>query len=161
MSQIDHILVLRVLTEHRQEFQQGLLAASAKHSIQLIRMPSGRLFCGVPSTPINLMSDLYYAAESAVRCVDTISDLFPIVARAHQGCALAPTLFSVCMDWILGRMSERSICDASFGNVNISNLDFTDDAVMFAETLDILLGALAVMIEESEPLVSWVSWVKT
>ena len=65
---------------------------------------------------------------------------------------LAPTLFSTCMDWILGRMLERSSCGASFGNVKISDVDFTDDAVIFAETLDIPLGALEVLNEESELL---------
>ena len=48
------------------------------------------------------------------------------------------------MDWILGRMSERSSCGASFRNVKVCDLDFADDAVIFAETLDILLGALEV-----------------
>ena len=61
------------------------------------------------------------------------------------------------MDWILGRSS----CGASFGNVKISDLHFVDDAVIFAETLDILLGALEVLNEESEPLGLQVSWVKT
>ena len=65
------------------------------------------------------------------------------------------------MDWILGRMSERSCCGASFGNVKISVLDFADDAVIFMETLDILLGALEVLNEELEPLGLRVSWVKT
>ena len=73
----------------------------------------------------------------------------------------APTLFSDCVDWILGRMSERSSCGASFGNVKISDLDFADDAVIFAETLDILLGALEVLNEESELLGLQVSCVKT
>ena len=58
-------------------------------------------------------------------------------------------------------MSKRSICGALFGNVNISDLDFTDDAVIFAETLDIVLWALKVLNEESEPLGLRVSWVKT
>ena len=56
------------------------------------------------------------------------------------------------MDWILGRMSERSRCGTSFVNVKISVLDFANDAVIFAETLNILLGALEVLNEESEPL---------
>ena len=55
----------------------------------------------------------------------------------------------------------RSSCGASFGNVKISDPDFADDAVIFAETLDILLGALEVLNEESEPLRLRVSWVKT
>ena len=44
------------------------------------------------------------------------------------------------------------MCGASIGNVKISDLDFTDDAVIIEETLDILLGALEVLNEESEPL---------
>ena len=107
------------------------------------------------------MSELYSGTESAVRCGGTISDVFPVVTGVRQGCVLAPTLFSTCMDWILGRMLERSSCGASFGNVMISDLDFADDAVIFAETLDILLGALEVLNEESKPLGFQVSWVKT
>ena len=107
------------------------------------------------------MSELYFETKNAVRCGDTISNLFPVVTGVHRGCALAPTLFSICMDWILGRMSERSSCGASFGNIKISDLDFADDAVIVAETLDILLGALEVLNEQSEPLGLLVSWVKT
>ena len=58
-------------------------------------------------------------------------------------------------------MSERSSCGASFGNVKISDLDFADDAVVFEDTLDILLQSLEVLNEESEPLGLWVSLVKT
>ena len=65
------------------------------------------------------------------------------------------------MDWILGRMSETSRCGASFGNVKISDLDFADDAVIFVETLDILLGALDVLNDKLELLGLWVSWIKT
>ena len=43
----------------------------------------------------------------------------------------------------------------------ISDLDFADDAVIFAETLDILLGALEMLNEKSELLRLWDSWVKT
>ena len=118
---------------------------------------------GEPPKPklINRMSELYSGTESAVRCGDAISDLFKVVTGVYQGCVLAPTLFSTCMVWILGRISESSRCGASFGSVNISDLDFADDAVIFAETLEILLGAHEVLNEESEPLELRVSLVKT
>jgi len=74
---------------------------------------------------------------------------------------MASTLFSTCMNWILGRMSERSSCGASFGNVKISDLDFTDDAVILAETMDIILGARTVLNEEFGLLGLWVSEVNT
>ena len=115
----------------------------------------------VPPKLNNLMFELNSVTESGVRCSDTISCLFPVVTGVHRGCVLAPTLFSACINWILGRMSEGSSCGASFGNVKISDVDFADDAAIFAETLDILLGALVVLNEESEPLGLQVSWVKT
>ena len=96
-----------------------------------------------------------------MRCGGTISDLFTVVTGVHQGYVLAPILFSICMDWILGRMSERASCCASCGNVKISDIDFTDDAAIFPETLDILLVVLQALIEESEPLGLQVSWVIT
>ena len=138
-------------------FRQGLLAADVDlcNAFDSVNRDA---FCrilglhGVPPKLINLMSELHSGTESAVRYGDTISDLFPVITGVRQGCVLAPTLFSTCMDWILGRMSERSSCGPSFGNIKISDFDFGDDAVIFAETLDILLGALEVLNEESDPL---------
>ena len=46
-------------------------------------------------------------------------------------------------------MSERSSFGALFGNVKISDFNFADDAVIFAESLDILLRALEVLNGES------------
>ena len=46
-------------------------------------------------------------------------------------------------------------------DVKISALDFADDAVIFAETPYILLGALKMLNEEVEPLGLRVSWVRT
>ena len=96
-----------------------------------------------------------------MRCGGPISHLFPVFTVVRQGCVLDPTLFSTCMDWIIGRMSERSSCGALFGNVNISDFDFTDDSVIFVKMLDTLMGVLEALIEELEPLGLWVSWVKT
>ena len=156
-STIDCILALCVLTKRRQELWQGLLAAYVDlHKVfdSVNRDVLWRTLglCGVPPKLINLMSDLCSGSESADRCGAAIPDLFPVVTGVHQGCVMAPTLFSTYKDWILGRMSERSSCGASFGNFKISDLDFTDNAVIFAETLDILLGALEVLNEDSEPL---------
>ena len=59
-----------------------------------------------------------------------------------------------------GCQRDRS-CSASFWNVKISDLDFADDAVIFAEMLHILMVALKALNEESEPLGLRVFWVKT
>ena len=125
-SPIDRILALRVLTEHRREFWQGLLAVyvdlcKAFKSVNQDALWRILGLRGVSPKLIDLMSDIYSGTESAVRCGVTISDLFPVVTGVCQGCVLAPTLFSACMHWILGKISERSSCGASLGNIKISD----------------------------------------
>ena len=56
---------------------------------------------------------------------------------------------------------EKSGCGLSFGTVRITDLDFADDAVIFAETTKVLEGALNSLSEEAEPLGLRVSWIKT
>ena len=93
-------------------------------------MPSGgfSVLREVPPKLVCLISELYFGTDSAVRCGGSISDLFPIVTGVRQGMCIGPTLFNTCMDWILGRC-QRSSCGTSLGNVEISDLDFADDAV--------------------------------
>jgi len=51
--------------------------------------------------------ELHSESESAVRCGGSIGDLFTVVTGVCQGCVLVPTLFSACLDYILGRMLKR------------------------------------------------------
>ena len=109
MSTIDRILALRVLTKCRRLFRQGLLASHVDQCTAFDSVNRDALWrilglCGVPPKLFNLMSELYSGTQSAVRCGGTISDLFAVVTGVHQGCELAPTLFSACMDWILVRI---------------------------------------------------------
>ena len=60
------------------------------------------------------------------------------------------------MDHVKRRMSEKS-----FGTVRITDRDFADDAVIFAETTEVLAGALDLLSDEAEPLGFRVSWIKT
>ena len=46
------------------------------------------------------------------------------------------------MNLALGRMSEKSGCGVSFGTPQINDFDFAKDAVIIAETTEILAGAL-------------------
>ena len=76
-----------------------------------------------------------------------------------RGVCWPPHFSALVWTGLSGGLSERSSCLASFGNVKISDLDFADDAGIFVETLDILMGALKVLNVDSEPLGLWVSWV--
>ena len=71
-STIDRILALRVLTERRREFRQGLLPAYVNLCKVFDSMNRDALWMilglrGVPPKLIDLMSELYSGNESAVR----------------------------------------------------------------------------------------------
>ena len=96
---IDRILALRVLTERRREFRQGLLADDVdlcKVFDSVNRDALWRILGlrGVPPKLIELMSELYSGTESAVKCGGTISDLFPVVTGVRQGVCTGPPHFS-------------------------------------------------------------------
>jgi exonuclease III len=165
-STVDRILALRVLIERKREVNQGLLAAyidfrKAFDSVNrdaLWRLLGKR---GIPPKLISLLSALYSGTASAVKLAGCTSDFFPVSTGVRQGCVLAPTLFNACMDWIMERTVAGSDCGISLAGSKITDLDFADDAVIFAETLEILQAALQTLSEEAEPLGLRVSWIKT
>ena len=116
---------------------------------------------GIPSKLVNLISELYSDTSSAVRCGGGISDFFPVNCGVRQGCVLAPNLFNTCMDWILGKVSGLDSCGVSLCGVRFTDLDFADDAVVFAESLDSLVTTLEALSRESAALGLQVSWTKT
>ncbi|KAG0716932.1 Retrovirus-related Pol polyprotein from type-1 retrotransposable element R2 [Chionoecetes opilio] len=108
-----------------------------------------------------LMTGLYSVIESAVKCGGGVSSFFPVNTGVRQGCVLAPSLFNTCMDWVLGKVVDQSDCGASLGNIKITDLVFADDAVIFAESLEVLVMAPEALHEEAKPLGLEVSWLKT
>ena len=87
-----------------------------------------------------------------------VSSFFPVNMGARQGSVLAPSILNTCMDWVLGRVVEQSHCGTSVGNTKITDLD---DAVIFAESLEVLAMALEALHEEVKALGHKASWAKT
>ena len=90
-----------------------------------------RDLCEIPARIIGLLIDLYSGTVSAVKCGGSVSSFFPVNTGVRQGCVPAPSLFNTCMDWVLGRVVEKSHCGASVGNTKITDLVFADDAAIF------------------------------
>ena len=65
------------------------------------------------------------------------------------------------MDWILGKVSDLDSCGVSLCGVRLTDLDFADDAVVFAESLDSLVTTLEALSRELAALGLQVSWTKT
>ncbi len=96
-------MALRVLIERKRELRQNLFAAyvdlcKAFDSVHREALWRVLQFQGVPSKLVDLIAALYSGTESVVRCGGAISDFFPVDSGVCQGCVLAPTLLSACMD---------------------------------------------------------------
>ncbi|KAG0728629.1 hypothetical protein GWK47_032094 [Chionoecetes opilio] len=65
------------------------------------------------------------------------------------------------MHWVLDKVVDQSDCGASLGNTKITDLVFAVDAIIFAESLEVLVMALEAMHAEAKPLRFEVSWLKT
>ena len=91
---------------------------------------------------IGLLTGLYSETVSDVKCGGGVSSFFPVNTGVRQGYVLASSLFNTCMDCVLSRIVEQSYCGASVGNTEITDLDFADDAAIFADSLEDLTMAL-------------------
>ena len=97
-STIERILALRVLTECRQMFNQGMFTAyvylrKVLNSVNWHNLWRILVLLGSPPKWIHLISELYSGTESLVRCCGSTSDLFPVVTGVRQGWVLAPNTF--------------------------------------------------------------------
>ena len=84
-------------------------------------------FHRIPGALISLLSALYTNTESAI--------------------------FNSCVDHALAKVPEGSECYMSCGNMRVSDLDFTDEVTILADTLEMLKVAFEMSNTESEPLV--------
>ncbi|KAG2469086.1 TIM50 translocase, partial [Polypterus senegalus] len=73
----------------------------------------------------------------------------------------APTLFSACMNWVLGRVVGSSGSGPSVGEERFTDLDFANVAVIFTKSMEVQIWALDRLSEESEGLGLQASWIKT
>ncbi|KAG0714561.1 Retrovirus-related Pol polyprotein from type-1 retrotransposable element R2 [Chionoecetes opilio] len=108
------------------------------------------------------LDDLSSEGREPIKGDKTVKEVVAaIMPGVRQGCVLAPSLFNACMDWVLDKVVDQSDCGASVGNTKITDLVFADDAVIFAESLEVLVMALEALHEEAKPLGLEVSWLKT
>ena len=70
----------------------------------------------------------------------------------RQGCVLAPTVFNTCIDRVMGETVAKTDCGISLVEATITDLDFADDVLIFAEKLDPLVGALDTLIVRNPSL---------
>ena len=88
---------------------------------------------GISARIIGLLTGLYFGTVCAVKCEGGIFNFLIMNRVVRQGYVLGPSLFSTYMDRVLGRVVDQGHCGAFVGTAQITDLIFSDNAVIFAE----------------------------
>lgn len=69
----------------------------------------------------------------------------------RQKCGFPSLLFNTWMDWVLGNVGQ--VCyRASVGNTKVTDLVFVDNALLFVESMVVLVITVGGQQEEAKPL---------
>ena len=106
---------------------------------------------GLPEHMTCLLRNLYAGQEATVRTGHGTADWFQIGKGVRQGCMLSPCLFNLSAEYI---MRNAGLDEAQAGikitGRNITNLRYTDDTTLVAESEEELKSLLMKVKEESE-----------
>ncbi|XP_072021912.1 uncharacterized protein [Amphiura filiformis] len=92
---------------------------------------------GIPSTLVNAIKVLYSISSSAVMVDGGISEPFDVTTGILQGDVLAPFLFTILVDYLLGKASGPDSGVVTYPRRSrrylaklLNDLDFTDDIAL-------------------------------
>ena len=90
---------------------------------------------GIPDHLTCLLRNLYAGQEETVRTGHGTTDWFQIGKGVHQGCIFSPCLFNLYAEYIKRNAGlEEAQAGIKFAGKNISNLRYTHDTTLMAES---------------------------
>ena len=90
---------------------------------------------GIPDHLTCLLRKLYAGQEATVRTGHGTTDLFQIGKGVGQGCILSPCLFNLYAEYIMRNAGlDKAQARIKIAGRNISNLRYTDDTTLIAES---------------------------
>ena len=90
-----------------------------------------------------LLRNLYAGQEATVRAGHGTTDWFQIGKGVHQGCILSPCLFNLYAEYVMRNAGlEEAQAGIKIARRNISNLRYTDDTTLMAESEEELKSLL-------------------
>ena len=106
---------------------------------------------GMPNHLTCLLRNLYAGQEATVRTGHGTTDWFQIGKGVHQGCILSPCLFNLYAEYIMWNAGlDESQAGIKTVGRNISDLRYTDDTTLMAESKEELKNLLMKVKVESE-----------
>ena len=153
----DQIVNIRWIIKKAREFQKNIYFCFTDYAKAFDCVDHNKLWkimkeMGIPSHLICLLWNLYAGQEATVRTGQETTDWFQIGKGVHQGWILSPFLLNVYAEYIMWNTSLDEVqAEIKIARRNISNLRYTDDATLMAESEK--LKSLLVVKE-------WKSWLK-
>ena len=97
-----------------------------------------------------LLRNLYTGQEATVRTGHGTKNWFQIGKGVHQGCILSPCLFNLYAEYIIRHTGlDEAQVGIKIAGRNISNLRYTDDTTLVAESEEELKSLLMKVKEAS------------
>ena len=144
-STLDRIVALRLLAERRHEYANHYKPPTSTSELPLTlwtATPSGTFLktIGIPPKLVDNIKTLYSSTHSVVRVNGTISEAFSISSGVCQSCVLAANLFNTATNRILNNTTQALTLGVNYDDTGqlITDLDYADDIVIFADLLDTL-----------------------
>ena len=110
---------------------------------------------GIPDHLTCLLRNLYPGQEATVRTGHGTTDWFQIRKGVSQGCILSPCLLNFYAEYIMRNAGlDEAQTGIKIAGRNISNLRYTDDTTLMAESKE--LKSLLMKVKEE----SGKSWLK-
>lgn len=142
-----HIHILRRIMEHFKEYQLPLTVTfvdfkKAFHSINRTVMFFVLRHYGIPISLVNAVQVLHSNYTSALMVDRGISEPFNVTTGVLQGDVLAPFLFIILVDYLLGKASEfgtrvetHPIRSRRYPVEFLNDLDFADDIALLESSM--------------------------
>ena len=106
---------------------------------------------GIPDHLTSLLRNLYAGQEATVRTEHRPTDWFQIGKGVRQGCILSPCLFNLYAEYIMSKAGlEEAQVGIKIAGRNVSNLRYTDDITLMAESEEELKSLLMKVKEKRE-----------
>ena len=164
-STTDHISAIRLLAEKAREFRKdrALFIAFIDLKAAFDSVDRDCLWhilhsIGIPPKIARLLERLYTDTSSCLRINNTLSDWFTISRGVRQGCVAAPVLFNCIIDYF---MENAVLPGIQLGPYHLIDLEYADDAAIFATNQNDTSSALAIFDAEACKLGLRTSWAKT
>ena len=151
----DQIANIRWIIEKAREFQKNVYFCFIDYAKAFDCVHHNKLWkilqeMGIPDHLTCLLRNLYAGQEATVRTEHGTTDWFQIEKGVHQGCILPPCLFNLYAEYIM----QNARLDEAQAEIKISgrnsNLIYTDDTTLMAESEEELKSLLMKTKEESE-----------